>query len=59
MIKILFLYSEVMGYNIATIKKLAEMNYEVHLIHWDHIKLSKFSFDEINNVTIEKINVLR
>ena len=58
MIKILFLYSEVMGYNIATIKKLAEMNCEVHFIHWDHMKLSKFRFDEINNVTVYKRSLL-
>ena len=47
-----------MGYNISTIKKLAEMNCEVHLIHWDHLKLSKFRFDKIKNVTVYKRSLL-
>ena len=34
-IKILYLYSEVMGYNLSTIKNLIKSGAEVFLVHWD------------------------
>jgi glycosyltransferase involved in cell wall biosynthesis len=40
--KILYLYSEIMGYNIATIKELIKSGAEVHIVHWDKKKLSKY-----------------
>jgi glycosyltransferase involved in cell wall biosynthesis len=40
--KILYLYSEVMGYTIATIDVLASEGAEVHLVYWDHKKLTPY-----------------
>ena len=37
--KILYLYAEVMGYTMATIRELAERGNEVHVVHWDHKQL--------------------
>ena len=31
-----------MGYTLATCKKLVENGAEVHIVHWDHKKLSKY-----------------
>lgn len=40
--KILYLYSEVMGYTVATIDALAVLGAEVHLVHWDKRKLTPY-----------------
>ena len=40
--KILYLYAEVMGYTMATIRKLSERGNEVHVVHWDHKKLTPY-----------------
>tara|TARA_A200000113_G_scaffold225927_1_gene248786 strand:+ start:3536 stop:4591 length:1056 start_codon:yes stop_codon:yes gene_type:complete len=51
MIKIVYLYCEVMGYTMATINKLVSENSEIHLVHWDHGKLTPYRFEENNSVT--------
>lgn len=33
--KILYLYAEVMGYTMATMKALIELGAELHVVHWD------------------------
>lgn len=40
--KILYLYSEIMGYSMATIKELIKSGADVHVVHWDKKKLSKY-----------------
>jgi glycosyltransferase involved in cell wall biosynthesis len=40
--KILYLYAEVMGYTMATIRELAERGNEVHVVHWDHKKKTPY-----------------
>jgi glycosyltransferase involved in cell wall biosynthesis len=39
---VLYLYAEVMGYTMATIKALVGAGATVHLVHWDHRKLTPF-----------------
>ncbi len=41
-----------MGYTLATITALAEMGAEIHLVHWDHIKLTPFTFSAGKNIHI-------
>jgi glycosyltransferase involved in cell wall biosynthesis len=48
--KILYLYAELMGYTIATIRALSENSNEVHVVHWDHKKLTPYSIPLIPNV---------
>jgi len=48
--KILYLYEEVMGYTIATIRALVERGAEVHILHWDHKKLTPYQFPKLPNV---------
>jgi glycosyltransferase involved in cell wall biosynthesis len=48
--KILYLYAEVMGYTLATVRELASSGNEVHIIHWDKKKLTPYKFSDINNV---------
>jgi len=48
--KILYLYAEVMGYTIATIRELSECGNEVHVVHWDHKKLTPYTAPVIPNV---------
>ena len=50
--KILYLYSEIMGYNISTIDNLIILGAEVHLVHWDHKKLAKYKIINKNNFNI-------
>ena len=40
--RILYLYTEVMAYTIATIKELLKSGVEIHLVHWDKDKLSQY-----------------
>lgn len=52
---ILFLYSEVMPYNIPVFKSLVSKGYEVHVIRWDMKKLSPYEpSGEIDGVTFYK-----
>jgi len=48
--KILYLYAEVMGYTMATIQALVTSGAEVHVVHWDHKKLSAYRHSELNGV---------
>ncbi len=48
--KILYLYAEVMGYTISTINQLAVKGHEVHVIHWDHKKLTPYMIQAFPNV---------
>ena len=48
--RILYLYAEVMGYTMATIRALAERGNEVHVVHWDHKKLTPYKAPEAPNV---------
>jgi glycosyltransferase involved in cell wall biosynthesis len=48
--KILYLYAEVMGYTMATIRELAERGNEVHVVHWNHKKLTPYQAPVVTNV---------
>ena len=48
--KILYLYAEVMGYTMATIREFAERGNEVHVVHWDHKKLTPYKAPDLANV---------
>ena len=49
--KILYLYEEVMGYTLATMRALASLGVELHVIHWDHKKLTPFELPTVSGVT--------
>jgi glycosyltransferase involved in cell wall biosynthesis len=50
--KILYLYSEIMGYNLPIFAELARHHgAEVHVVHWDKNKLTPFSPEPISGVT--------
>jgi glycosyltransferase involved in cell wall biosynthesis len=50
-IKILYLYAEIMPYNIAVIKELLKIDkIEVHIISWDKQKLTPYVPPKIENV---------
>jgi glycosyltransferase involved in cell wall biosynthesis len=40
--KIFYLYSELLGYTMATIQALVNSGAEVHVVHWDHKKLTAY-----------------
>lgn len=48
--RILYLYAEVMGYTLATIRELIRMGNEVHVVHWNHQKLTPFEIRKIPNL---------
>lgn len=48
--KILYLYAEVMGYTMATIKELSVQGAEVHVVHWDKDKLTPYKMTDYLNV---------
>lgn len=48
--KILYLYAEVMGYTMATIKAMVEKGAEVHVVHWDEQKLTPYQVVNHDNV---------
>jgi glycosyltransferase involved in cell wall biosynthesis len=52
--KILYLYSEVMGYTLATVLELVKRGYEVHIVHWDHKKLTPYQPPVVSNVFMYK-----
>ena len=52
--KILYLYAEVMGYTMATIRALAEQGGEVHVVHWDHKKLTPYQAPSLPKVHMYK-----
>lgn len=45
--RILFLYSEVMGYTVATIRALSASGAEVHVVRWDRKRLTPYALPEI------------
>jgi glycosyltransferase involved in cell wall biosynthesis len=53
-IRILYLYAEVMGYTMATIRMLLERGIEVHVVHWDHKKLTPYQVPEWVNLHLYK-----
>jgi glycosyltransferase involved in cell wall biosynthesis len=52
--KILYLYAEVMGYTMATIRAMVESGAEVHVVHWDHKKLTPYQAPLWPNVYMYK-----
>jgi len=49
--KILYLYSELMGYQIPILRQYVEnYNAEVHVMHWDHKKQTPYIPPTIDNV---------
>ena len=57
--KILYLYSELCGYNISTMKALTKKGAKVTVVHWDHKKLGEYNYrgnDEINEYKRSKLN---
>lgn len=53
--KILYLYSEIVGYNIPIFEEFVDCyNAEVHVVHWDHKKLKPYLPKEVEGVTYYK-----
>lgn len=48
--KVLYLHAEVMGYTMATIRALVDRGVEVHIVHWDHRKLTPYTAPELPGV---------
>ncbi|MCZ7383424.1 MAG: glycosyltransferase family 4 protein [Candidatus Methanoperedens sp.] len=50
--KIVYLYAEVMGYTMATIRELIDRHVaELHIVHLDSKKLTPYKYQNANNVT--------
>lgn len=49
--KILYLYAEVMGYTMATIKELVNLGAEVHVVCWLKKKKTEYQAPELHGVT--------
>jgi glycosyltransferase involved in cell wall biosynthesis len=59
-IKIVYLYTEVMGYLVPIFKKLIEnYNAEITLIHWDKKKLTPFHLEKIKGLASYGISSLK
>ena len=52
--KILYLYSEIMGYTMATVCALVEKGAEVEIVHWDHKKLTSYQHPQLTGVRFYK-----
>lgn len=48
--KIVFLYSEIMPYNIPVFKALVSKGFEVHVIRWDNKRISPYNPPEVPGV---------
>lgn len=48
--KILYLYVEVMGYTMSTMRELAAAGAELHVIHWDKGKLTPYQIPDQSNL---------
>jgi glycosyltransferase involved in cell wall biosynthesis len=57
-VKVLYLYEEVMGYTIATLRELAKRGAEINVVHWDHKKLTPFRFHDIGGVKFHSRSTL-
>ena len=51
-IKILYLYSEIMGYNLSTIKNLTKFGAKVSLVHWDKKKLADYKLTNLKGLNV-------
>lgn len=50
--RILYLYAELMGYQIPVFKELHDLsNADIHVVHWDKTKLTPYKAPSINKVT--------
>jgi glycosyltransferase involved in cell wall biosynthesis len=49
-VRILYLYAEVMGYTMASIRQLVLAGAEVHVVHWDHRKLTPYQVARVPGV---------
>lgn len=47
---ILYLYAEVMGYTMATIKSLVDHGNTIHLVYWDEKKITPYRFSKYKNL---------
>ena len=56
--KILYLYAEVMGYTIATMKELVRLGYEVHVVAWSKGKKSSYNLENVSGVTFYDRHIL-
>ena len=53
--KILYLYSEIMPYNIPVLEEFVQnCNCEVHVVHWDHKGLNPYKPPKFGNVIYYK-----
>ena len=53
LMKILYLYAELMGYVLAPIRELSERyGVELHVFHWDTKKITPFQHQNVQNVTL-------
>lgn len=48
--KIPYLYAEVMGYTMATIRELVSQGAQVHVVHWDSKKVRPYQLEPTDNV---------
>jgi hypothetical protein len=48
--KILYLYAEVMGYTLTTIKFLKNLGFEIQVVYWDEKKVTSFHFENIDGI---------
>jgi len=50
--RILYLYAELMGYQIPVLREyVKKYNAEIHVVHWDHRKLTPYKPPQLGNVT--------
>jgi glycosyltransferase involved in cell wall biosynthesis len=52
--KILYLYAEIMGYTMSTIKELINKGYEIHIVNWDDKKLTPYKYKKVEGVYFYK-----
>ena len=50
-LKVFYLYAEVMGYTLATLRALADKGVELHVVHWDMRKLTPFEISMLPGAT--------
>ena len=43
-----------MGYNIPIFELLSKLKHDVHVVHWDHKKLSKYKHNDTQNIKYYK-----
>jgi glycosyltransferase involved in cell wall biosynthesis len=54
--RVLYLYIEVMGYSMATIRKLIDLGVEVHIVYSDRKKLTPFQPESLNNLFFYRLS---